>query len=253
MTGEARMAMAAGAASGGGAADAPALEVRELVKTFGEGASAVEAVRAVSFTAQAGELVALVGPSGSGKSTLLAMIGALLTPTSGRVLVQGRDIGQMSGGERARFRRDYIGFVFQSSNVIPYLTARENLLLVGEFGGLDRRIVRERADALIGELGLEEAASRLGSRLSGGQRQRVAIARALVRDPALILVDEPTANLDTTRGLQVVEALRDEIRNRGKLGLMVTHDLEMASRANRVLEIRDGQVREHAAPPASPR
>jgi putative ABC transport system ATP-binding protein len=220
----------------------PALEVRTVVKTFGTGAQVVEAVKGISLEVQAGELVSLIGPSGSGKSTLLAMIGALLTPTAGAIVIAGDDIALLSSGERARFRRDHVGFVFQSSNVVSYLTVRENISLPGSFGGADKRAVRDLADELIREFGLEDAVHRRGDRLSGGQRQRVALARALVRDPTLLLIDEPTANLDTARGIQVVEMLAEQIHTRGKVGLMVTHDLEMAARADRVLEIRDGRL-----------
>ena len=220
----------------------PALEVRTVAKTFGAGAQAVEAVNGISFEVHAGELVSLIGPSGSGKSTLLAMIGALLTPTAGAILIAGDEIGGLSSGDRARFRRDHVGFVFQFSNVVAYLTVRENISLPGSFGGADKRAVCDFADELIREFGLEDAVDRRGDRLSGGQQQRVALARALVRDPTLLLIDEPTANLDTARGIQVVEMLAKQIHARGKVGLMVTHDLEMAARADRVLEIRDGRL-----------
>jgi len=220
----------------------PALEVRTVAKTFGAGAQAVEAVNGISFEVHAGELVSLIGPSGSGKSTLLAMIGALLTPTAGAILIAGDEIGELSSGDRARFRRDHVGFVFQFSNVVSYLTVRENISLPGSFGGADKRAVCDFADELIREFGLEDAVDRRGDRLSGGQQQRVALARALVRDPTLLLIDEPTANLDTARGIQVVEMLAKQIHARGKVGLMVTHDLEMAARADRVLEIRDGRL-----------
>ena len=189
---------------------------------------------------ESGEMVALVGPSGSGKSTLLAIIGGLLTPTSGQMLIGGDDVAQFDARARSRYRRDQVGFVFQSSNLVPFLTARENLLLVGEFGGADKGALARRADELLDELGLTEAAGQAGNRLSGGQRQRVAIARALMRDASLILVDEPTSSLDSKRGAQVVEALRDEVHGRHKACVMVTHDLEMAARADRILEIRDG-------------
>jgi putative ABC transport system ATP-binding protein len=224
---------------------APSLEAQSVRKVYGSGSQAVEALRGVSFVARPGELIALVGPSGSGKSTLLAIVGALLVPTSGSIVVGGVDIASMSSRQRTRYRRDGVGFVFQSSNLVPYLTARENVALSAEFGG-DRSAIRRRAGELIEELGLSDAADTLATKLSGGQRQRVAIARALVRDAPLLLVDEPTASLDTARGTQVVEALRDEVHARGKIGLMVTHDLEMAARGDRILEIRDGQLREHS-------
>ncbi|GMU41367.1 MAG: ABC transporter ATP-binding protein [Chloroflexota bacterium] len=223
------------------------LELTDITKSYGEGPQRVDALRGVSMAVEPGEMVALVGPSGSGKSTLLAIIGGLLTPTSGSMLVSGEDVARFDGGARTRYRRDRVGFVFQASNLVPFLTARENLLLVGEFGGADRAALARRADELLSELGLTEAAAQPGNRLSGGQRQRVAIARALMRDPALILVDEPTASLDSKRGAQVVEALRDEVHGRHKACVMVTHDLEMAARADRILEIRDGLLAEHAA------
>lgn len=222
------------------------LDLRDLTKSYGQGTQQVDALRGVSMAVEAGEMVALVGPSGSGKSTLLAIIGGLLTPTSGSMLVGGVDVAKFEARARSRYRRDQIGFVFQASNLVPFLTARENLLLVGEFGGADKAALARRADELLNELGLADTASQAGNRLSGGQRQRVAIARALMRDPSLILVDEPTASLDSKRGAQVVEALRNEVHGRHKACVMVTHDLDMAARADRVLEIRDGllQARE---------
>lgn len=221
------------------------LDLHNITKSYGEGTQRVDALRGVSMAVEAGEMVALVGPSGSGKSTLLAIIGGLLTPTSGAMLIGDRDVARFDARQRSQYRRDQVGFVFQASNLVPFLTARENLLLVGEFGGADRAALRKRADELLGELGLSEAAGQAGNRLSGGQRQRVAIARALMRDPLLILVDEPTASLDSKRGAQVVEALRDEVHGRHKACVMVTHDLEMAARADRVLEIRDGLLQAH--------
>ena len=216
------------------------LELRDITKSYGEGTQRVDALRGISLAVESGEMVALVGPSGSGKSTLLAIIGGLLTPTSGQMLIGGDDVAQFDARARSRYRRDQVGFVFQSSNLVPFLTARENLLLVGEFGGADKGALARRADELLDELGLTEAAGQAGNRLSGGQRQRVAIARALMRDASLILVDEPTSSLDSKRGAQVVEALRDAVHGRHKACVMVTHDLDMAARADRVLEIRDG-------------
>jgi putative ABC transport system ATP-binding protein len=220
----------------------PILELRGVTKTFGSGSQAVDAVSDVSLTVAEGEMIALVGPSGSGKSTLLAMVGALLTPSAGEILVGGVDIARYGGGERTRFRRDRVGFVFQGSNMVPFLTARENLLLVGEFGGANRKELRSRADQLLQELELTEVAGSIASRLSGGERQRVAIARALMRDPALILVDEPTASLNTELGTKVVDALVREVHGRRKACVMVTHDTRMAERADRIVEIRDGRI-----------
>lgn len=218
------------------------LELRSLCKSFGEGDHQVDAVQDVTLGIEEGELVSLVGPSGSGKSTLLALIGALLTPTSGEILVDGRDIGKFSGRERTRYRRDQVGFVFQGSNIVPFLTGRENLTLVGQFGNADRKAIAQRADELLEELHLSGVADQLATRLSGGERQRIAIARALMRDPKLILVDEPTASLNTELGEQVVDGLADEVHRRAKAGIMVTHDDRMARRADRVLTFRDGRL-----------
>jgi putative ABC transport system ATP-binding protein len=219
-----------------------ALRLTHVHKTYGSGENAVRAVRDVSFETAPGEFIALVGPSGSGKTTLLAMIGALLTPTSGEILVNGRPIADLSRSERAKFRRDEVGYVFQTNNLLPYLTARENLLVARFIGGSGAGSASRRADELLGELGLTARASTIATTLSGGERQRVAIARALMNDPSLILVDEPTASLDSVRGKQVVLSLIQEVKGRGKTGIMVTHDLAMARMADRVLEIHDGEL-----------
>ncbi len=218
------------------------LTLRGVSKSFGEGAQRVDAVSDVSLDIERGELVSLVGPSGSGKSTLLAMVGGLLTPTSGEILVGGADIARFGPRERTRYRRDRVGFVFQGSNMVPFLTARENLLLVAQFGGADKAALRRRADELLEELQLSHVAGQLANRLSGGERQRVAIARALMRDPMLILVDEPTASLNTELGERVVDSLAAEVHDRNKACIMVTHDDRMAARADRLLEFRDGRL-----------
>jgi putative ABC transport system ATP-binding protein len=216
------------------------LTATDVVKTYGEGDSAVYAVRDVTFSAGTGEFLALVGPSGSGKTTLLAMIGGLLTPSSGSIVVNGTDVGALSSGAQSCYRRDQIGYVFQSNNLIPYLTVRENLMLIRSIGAKGRGTAGQRADQLVDELGLTKRRNALSTELSGGERQRVAIARALMNDPDLVLVDEPTASLDSNRGRQVVTSLLDEVKSRNKLGIMVTHDLNMAAMADRVLEMRDG-------------
>jgi putative ABC transport system ATP-binding protein len=220
------------------------LRVRNLSKTYGSGESAVHAVRNAAFEVSAGEFVALVGPSGSGKTTLLAMLGGLLTPTEGVIEVDGRDIARLSGSERATYRRESVGFVFQANNLLPYLTARQNLMVLKAIGGRRLGKASERADQLLAELGLERRSAALATELSGGERQRVAIARALMNDPRLVLVDEPTASLDSERGKQVVQSLMGEVKVRGKLGIMVTHDTAMAELADRVLQIHDGELRE---------
>lgn len=218
------------------------LSLRDVTKSFGEGAQRVDAVSGVSLDIERGEMVSLVGPSGSGKSTLLAMVGGLLTPTAGQILMDEVDIVQFGRGDRTRYRRDKVGFVFQGSNMVPFLTARENLLLVAQFGGADKSALRRRADELLNELELTSVADQLSTRLSGGERQRVAIARALMRDPMLILVDEPTASLNTELGERVVDSLAAEVHDRNKACIMVTHDDRMAARADRLIEFRDGRL-----------
>lgn len=218
------------------------LSLRDVTKSFGEGAQRVDAVSGVSLDIERGEMVSLVGPSGSGKSTLLAMVGGLLTPTAGQILMDEVDIARFGRGDRTRYRRDKVGFVFQGSNMVPFLTARENLLLVAQFGGADKSALRRRAEELLDELELTHVADQLATRLSGGERQRVAIARALMRDPMLILVDEPTASLNTELGERVVDSLTAEVHERNKACIMVTHDDRMAARADRLIEFRDGRL-----------
>lgn len=218
------------------------LEVRDLSKTYGHGEQAVQAVRHASFSTEPGEFVAVVGPSGSGKTTLLAMVGGLLTPTSGAIEVNGRDIAGLKPGQQAAYRRESVGYVFQANNLLPFLTARENLQVISRITGANGRAARQRADQLLEELGLTNRANAVATALSGGERQRVAIGRALMNDPELVLVDEPTASLDSARGRQVVESLIQEVKSRGKLGLMVTHDMAMAELADRIIEMHDGEL-----------
>ena len=218
------------------------LQLRDVSKSFGQGARRVDAVREVTLDVDRGEVVALEGPSGSGKTTLLALAGALLTPTSGEIRVDGDDITRYGARARTRYRRDRVGFVFQGSNMVPFLTARENLLLVADFGDADRPALRRRADELLEQLGLTAVRDQIATSLSGGERQRVAIARALMRDPALLLVDEPTASLNLELGTRVVDALLSEVHQRDKACIMVTHDDRMARRADRLIEIRDGRI-----------
>ena len=220
----------------------PILQLRDVSKSFGQGTRRVDAVREVTLEVDRGEVVALEGPSGSGKTTLLALAGALLSPTSGEIRVDGEDITRYGARARTRYRRDRVGFVFQGSNMVPFLTARENLLLVGDFGAADRAALRRRADELLEQLDLTPVRDQIATSLSGGERQRVAIARALMREPALLLVDEPTASLNFELGARVVDALLSEVHLRDKACIMVTHDDRMARRADRLVEIRDGRV-----------
>jgi putative ABC transport system ATP-binding protein len=223
----------------------PMLTIANLTKTYGSGEQAVHAVQDVCLTALAGEFLAVIGPSGSGKTTLLAMIGGLLTPTSGTIELGGRNIARLERGQLTQFRRQAVGYVFQANNLLPFLTARENLLVMQAIGA-SRGSGNQRADQLLRELGLHTRAHALATELSGGERQRVAIGRALMNDPQIVLVDEPTASLDSARGKQVVRLLIDEVKARSKLAIMVTHDLDMAVLADRILEMHDGVLRERA-------
>jgi putative ABC transport system ATP-binding protein len=218
------------------------LVAQSLTKVFGSGDTAVEAVRDVSLSVRAGEFVAIVGPSGSGKTTLLAMLGGLLTATRGRVVVGGTDISRWNEAQRARFRRERVGFVFQGFNLVPYLTAEQNLLVIPSISGKVSGETRARARQLLREMGVEKRAHHLPGELSGGERQRVAIGRALMNDPLLVLVDEPTSNLDSERGTEVVRSLAEEVKMRNKIGIMVTHDRRMLTHVDRVLEMADGRL-----------
>lgn len=220
----------------------PLLRVDRVRKAYGSGHTEVVAVSDATMAVDEGEFVALLGPSGSGKSTLISIIGGLLTPTSGTVHVGDTEVTSMSKRELTRFRAQRVGFVFQSANLVPFLSARENLLYAANLVGTPRRQARDRADQLLEELGLAERSKNLPEQLSGGERQRVAIGRALMNDPDLILVDEPTAALDTERGRQVVQLLRTEIKSRNKTGIMVTHDLRMVEYTDRTFEILDGHL-----------
>ncbi|MFC1924563.1 ABC transporter ATP-binding protein [Chloroflexota bacterium] len=218
------------------------LEVNKLVKDYGSGRVIVHAVKGATFSIEAGHFIAVVGPSGSGKTTLLSMLGGLLMPTSGTIIINGLQVEKLFSQQRQEYRRDHIGFIFQTNSLLPFLTARENLLLMKKIGPSDRRIMDERAQQLIDELGLTSRANALVTELSGGERQRVAIARALMRDPEMVLADEPTANLDSELGKRVVQNLIDVVKERNKIGIMVTHDLNMADLADAILEMRDGHL-----------
>jgi putative ABC transport system ATP-binding protein len=218
------------------------LEVLNLAKTFTLDGAPVRAVDDVSFRVRAGEFVALVGPSGSGKTTLLSILAALLAPTSGEVLIDGQALSAMNEAARVQLRRTRIGFTFQSNNLIPFLTARENVELMLRLNGIGGVDSRERPVALLSRLGLGDHLKFLPGQLSGGQQQRVAIARALIHNPALVLADEPTAALDTTRAFQVVETFAGLIHERDGAGIMVTHDLRMCRHVDRVLQMRDGRL-----------
>ena len=219
-----------------------ALEVKNAVKTFTVDGGKINAVDDVSFKVHAGEFVALVGPSGSGKTTMLSILAALLTPTSGQVLIDGQDLAKMSEKQRVVLRREKIGFTFQSNNLIPYLTAKENVEFMLRLNGKANRAGRMRSQELLARLGLNDRLHNLPAQMSGGQQQRVAIARALIHNPTVVLADEPTASLDTERAFQVVETFANLIHENSRAGIMVTHDLRMCKYVDRVLQMRDGRL-----------
>jgi putative ABC transport system ATP-binding protein len=222
-----------------------ALELQDVRKTYRSGDQEIVALDHATLGAAPGEVLMLLGPSGSGKTTLLSIAGGLLSPTEGTVRVGGDDIADLSDRDLARFRKERVGFVFQSVNLVPFLSARENLLVVRSFGnGRVDAAAKRRADELLGELGLADRGGNLPTQLSGGQRQRVAIGRALMNEPDLVLVDEPTASLDTEMGEQVLQLLRDEVTGRGVAAVIVTHDERMTGYADRVVRILDGTLRD---------
>jgi len=219
-----------------------ALEVHDVIKTFDSDSGPINAVDRVSFSVQPGEFVALVGPSGSGKTTMLSILAALLTPTSGQVLIDGQDLARMGESERVALRRKKIGFTFQSNNLIPFLSAAENVEFMLRLNNQLDKAGKMRSRELLARLGLSDRLHNLPSQMSGGQQQRVAIARALIHAPTLVLADEPTASLDTERAFQVVETFSALIHENGRAGVMVTHDLRMVKYVDRVLQMRDGKL-----------
>lgn len=221
----------------------PALQLRDVRKTYPSGDTEIVALDHATLDLADDEILALVGPSGSGKTTLLSIAGGLLSPSEGKVLVGGRDITQCSAKELTRFRREQVGFVFQTVNLVPFLTARENIMVAAELAGRGtEKAARARADQLLEELGLAHRASNLPAQLSGGERQRVAIGRALMNEPRLVLVDEPTSALDTKLGSQVMELIVGEVKQRSTAAIIVTHDPRMTRYADRTVEILDGRL-----------
>jgi putative ABC transport system ATP-binding protein len=219
----------------------PIVEARDLWKTYPLDKTSVEALRGVNLTIEVSEFVAMVGPSGSGKSTLLHLIGAMDTPTRGDVFLNGLNLAHMSDSERTRLRCCRIGFVFQTFNLLPTLSALENVEIAMRLAGIPSRERRQRAAELLERVGLGERMRHAPCQLSGGERQRVALARALANQPALLLADEPTGNLDSTTGESIV-ALLQQLNNQGQTIVLVTHNAEMANQAGRVLRMRDGQI-----------
>jgi putative ABC transport system ATP-binding protein len=217
------------------------LQLDTVTRVHGDGETAVQALRGVSFAAHAGELVAIMGPSGSGKSTLLTLAGGLDSPTSGTVSVEGTDLESLGTKGRARMRRTSIGYVFQDFNLIPALTAAENVALPLELDGHSSRAARKVAAGALAEVGIGELADRFPDNMSGGQQQRVAIARAVVGERRLILADEPTGALDTETGEEILRLLRARC-DAGAAGVLVTHEARHAAWADRVVFLRDGVV-----------
>ncbi len=219
-----------------------ALHLEGVRKVYGTGDNAVVALDHADLDVARDEILALVGPSGSGKTTLCSIAGGILSATEGRVVVGGDDITDYSTKRLTTFRQEKVGFVFQAVNLVPFLTARENLLVVDELGRRRGAAARARADQLLDELGLSKRAKNLPAQLSGGERQRVAIGRALMNDPALVLFDEPTSALDTKLGESVMELIRTEMKSRRISAIVVTHDERMVHYADRVAHILDGRL-----------
>jgi putative ABC transport system ATP-binding protein len=223
------------------------LELRDVSRVHGAGPTAVHALRSVSLTVAAGELVAVMGPSGSGKSTLLTLAGGLDAPTSGRVVVQGQDLGALGPAGLAAMRRRRIGYVFQDLNLIPALTAAENVALPLELDGLSGRRARRAAVTALEQLGVAELADRFPDDMSGGQQQRVAIARAVVGERTLLLADEPTGALDSETGEAVLRLIRARC-DAGVAGVLVTHEARLAGWADRIVFVRDGVIIDQTRP-----
>jgi putative ABC transport system ATP-binding protein len=228
-----------------------ALELRRVSKVYGEGPNEVHALSEIDLSVERGELVAIMGPSGSGKSTLLTIAGSLEEPTSGEVLVDDVDLASVSRSQQARMRRRSIGYVFQDFNLLPGLTAVENVALPLELDGVAARAARAIGLEAMEELDVAEHADRYADELSGGERQRVAIARAIVGDRGLLLADEPTGALDSVNGEGVMRLLR-AAAHRGVAGVVVTHEAHLASWADRVVFLRDGRIVDQTVAPPGP-
>jgi putative ABC transport system ATP-binding protein len=225
--------------------DMSIIEAVGVTKSFANGALHVDAVRGIDLTVRQGEMLAIVGPSGSGKSTLLNLLGAIETPTTGQVLFEGTDVASLNDTERTLLRRRRIGFIFQAFNLLPTLTAVENAALPLELDGISESAAKERALACLDLVDIADRQDHLPTQMSGGEQQRVAVARALVIEPALVLADEPTGNLDSVNSAHVMRLLRDLVDSRGQTVVIVTHDSDIAAQADRTVHVRDGLLEEY--------
>ncbi|MCL9635935.1 ABC transporter ATP-binding protein [Bacillus zanthoxyli] len=218
------------------------IQLHQVTKQYTEGTSTLTVLKEASLKVNPGELAAIVGPSGSGKSTLLSIIGALMKSTSGKVIVNGKDVGLLNEEQLAKFRLNEIGFILQSSNLIPYLSVMDQLILVKVMAGKASKVDRQLAKKILNELGLGDKMNKMPNELSGGERQRVAIARAFFNQPGVILADEPTASLDSERAHEVVQLIAGEVKKRKKAAIMVTHDERMLAYCDHVYHMEDGKL-----------
>lgn len=214
------------------------IELANVSRSFGEGRKKIEALKETNFAVEAGEFVAIIGPSGSGKSTLLTIIGGLQTPSNGTVEINEKPFSEINEKKRAALRFEEIGFILQASNLVPFLTVRDQLNLVNKVE--KTKINKEKQEQLLDELGVLDLKNKYPSDLSGGERQRVAIARALYHEPSVILADEPTASLDSERAFEVVDILARETKNKNKATIMVTHDERLIDKCDKVYVMKDG-------------
>ena len=215
------------------------IELQDICKSYIQGTMVTPVLKNINFTMKEGEYTAIMGPSGSGKSTLMNLIGCLDQPTSGRYLLDGEDVSAYTDNQMSDIRLQKIGFVFQTFQLLPYMSAADNVALPLSYAGVSRRERKERAIEMLGKVGLSDRVGYLPNQLSGGQKQRVAIARAMINHPRILLADEPTGALDSTSGKQIIGLFR-ELNEDGVTILMITHDAEIASNADRIVEIRDG-------------
>ena len=218
------------------------IEVSSISKYYGENETRITALTSISINFKKGEFTAIAGPSGSGKTTLLNLMSGLDVPSKGSILLAGKAISKMSGNELSDFRRDHIGLIFQSFNLLPVLTAAENIEYIMLLKGIDKKKRQKRTSAILAEVGLGDKGDRFPAQLSGGQQQRVAVARAIVSDPDIILADEPTANLDSATGSGLIDMMRNLNEKTGKTFIFSTHDTMIMERAKRLVIVKDGEI-----------